>query len=506
VDRRRAALAQTRHNRRINQFQLRPNSEVWAILRIVRARPAFILIVLALVLAAVIEGESAGARSRDSRAASWGSLQVLAPASQYAFDPQLAVAEDGQTLAAWFGGSRPPLPCGGMVCPPSVTPWSGSEVVLDQGSVDGGFGAPVVLSTHGSDGPEGLQVAISGTGVAYAAWEQKSGPWMISSASPGGSFINPHKLLPGHDQLSSLVRSPAGPVAAVWFGPSSLLRYALLRPDGTLGRAITVGRWNGPAAGTPFALNDHGEFAALDLVGQVEEGTVPPAPLVHICNAAGRCYRPHELRIGHIPAKADENNAIALSDDGTVTALAAFSKPPKHPAANTPLGLWAAVRRPGKRWSTPQELSRAGDEPLAVAGGEGSAIVLFDHFWTPHLRFLGNRLETSTLPSTGTHLRRPTVVRGLEAPEPSTLVANTSGAYLIVGVPRESEFAGKASIVAVSASAGGLGSAHLVVSGEVSGHPPPAGIDRNGDAVVLWDQVSESGSQGVFTATHHAEP
>lgn len=475
-------------------------------IRAMRARLALILIALGLVLVAVFVGESAGARSSGSRAASWGSLQVLAPASQYAFDPQLAVAEDGQTLAAWFGGPPPPLPCGGMVCPPPVTPWSGSEVVLDQGTVDGGFSAPVVVSALGSDGPEGLQVAISGTGVAYAAWEEKSGTWMISSASSGGSFINPHKLLPGRDRLSSLVRSPAGPVAAVWFGPFSVLRYALLRPDGTLGPAITVGRWDGSAGGTPFALNDRGEFAALDIVGQVEEGTVPPAPLVHICNAAGRCSRPHELRFGHIPAKADENNAIALSDDGTVTVLASFSKLPKHPAANTPLGLWAAVRRPGKHWSTPRELSRAGDEPLAVAGGEGSAMVLFDHFWTPRLRFLGNRLETSTLPSTGTRLTRPTVVRGLDAPEPSTLVANTSGAYLIVGMPRESESAGKTSIVAVSGSASGPGTAHLVVSGKVSGHPPPAGIDRNSDAVVLWDAASASGSQGVFTATHRAEP
>jgi hypothetical protein len=471
----------------------------------VRARLVFILMALGLVLAAVLESESAGARSSGSRAASWGSLQVLAPTSQYAFDPQLAVAEDGQTVAAWFGGPRPPLPCAGMVCPPAA-PWSGSEVVLDQGSVDGGFGEPVVLSTQGSNGPEGLQVAISGTGMAYAAWEQKSGPWMISSASSDGSFINPHKLLPGPGQLLSLVRSPAGPVAAVWFGPSSLLHYALLRPDGTLGRTITVGRWNGSAGEASFALNDRGEFAALDLVGQVEEGTVPPAPLVHVCSAAGRCSRPHELRFGHIPAKADEDQAIVLSDDGAVTVLASFSKLPAHPAANTPLGLWAAVRRPGKHWSVPQELSRAGEEPLAVADGDGSAMVLFDHFWTPHLRFLGNRLETSTLPAKGTQMMRPTVVHGLEAPEPSKLVANASGDYLIVGIPRHSESAGEQSIVAVSGSAGSLASANLVVSGEVSGHPPPAGIDRNGDAVVLWDEFSESGYHGVFTATHHAEP
>jgi hypothetical protein len=467
------------------------------------ARLALILIALGIVLVAVFLGESAGALTGSSRSATWGSVQVLAPASQYAFDPQLAVAADGQTLAAWDGGPRPPIPCAGMVCPPTA-PWSGSDVVLDQGTTDRGFGAPVVVSTHGSDGPEGLQVAISGTGVAYAAWEQKRGPWMISSASAGGSFINSHKLLPGRNQLASLVRSPAGPVAAVWFGPSSILHYALLRPDGTLGRAITVGRWNGSTEGTPFALNDRGEFAALDMVGRVEEGTVPPAPLVHICNATGRCSRPHELRFGHIPAKADENSAIALSNDGTVTVLASFSKLPKHPAANTPLGLWAAVRRPGERWSTPQELSRAGETPLAVADGEGSAIVLFDHFWTPHLRFLGNRLETSTLSATGTHLTRPTVVHGLQAPEPTTLVTNPSGAYLIVGIPRRSGSAGQAGIVAVSGSAGGRGSAHLVVSGEVSGHPPPAGIDRNGDAVVLWDEFSHSGTQGVFASIHRA--
>jgi hypothetical protein len=32
-----------------------------------------------------------------------------------------------------------------------------------------------------------------------------------------------------------------------------------------------------------------------------------------VCDAAGRCSRPYELRFGHIPVKADENNAIALS-------------------------------------------------------------------------------------------------------------------------------------------------------------------------------------------------
>jgi hypothetical protein len=474
-------------------------------LTVVRARLGFILIALGLVLVAVLGGGSAGALSGSSSAVPWGSLQVLTPTSQYAFDPQLVVAGNGRTLAGWFGGPPPPgrTSAGAIVSSPA-TPWSGSDVILDQGTVDGGFAAPVVLSTYGSDDPEGLQVAISGSGVAYAAWEEKSGPWMISSARSGGSFSSPHALLAGGERLWRLLRSPAGPVAAVWFGSSSLLRYALLRADGTLGRAITVGRWNGPVEGTPFALNDRGEFAAVDMVGQEEEGTVPAAPLVHICNAAGRCSEPHELRFGRVPAKVEENNAIALSDDGTVTVLASFSRSPKHPAPNTPLGLWAAVLRPGKRWSAPQELSHAGETPLAVADGEGSAVAIFDHFWEPDLRFLGNRLEASTLPATGAHLTRPAVVRGLQAPEPSTLAAGPSGDYLIVGTRRESESTDKASILAATGTPSALGSAQLVFAGEVTGETPPAGIDRDGDAIVLWDEDSQSGAHGVFAATHHA--
>jgi transposase len=57
-----------------------------------RVRLALMLVALGLVLVGVFVGEGAGARFGSSRAAVWGSLQVLSPASQYAFDPQLAVA------------------------------------------------------------------------------------------------------------------------------------------------------------------------------------------------------------------------------------------------------------------------------------------------------------------------------------------------------------------------------------------------------------------------------
>jgi hypothetical protein len=477
-----------------------------------RVRVALFLVGLGVLLA-VFAGVGANARVGHSPAMPWGSKQVLASSSQYSFDPQLDVAQDGRTLAAWFGGpAPPPTTSSGRLVDPSGPPWSGSDVVLDTGSVDGGFGAPMVLSSDGSDGPEGLQVAISGAGVAYAAWEQRRGPWMIASAAGGESFSAPHVLLASPDQFWRLVRSPGGPVAAVWFAPSRsgrVLRYALLRANGQLGRVVTVGAWNGAIEGTPFALNDRGEFASVDMVGQEEEGAVPPAPLVRVCNVAGRCGRAHELRFGRIPAGAEENNAIALTDDGTVTVLAGFSKPPKNPAPNTPLGLWAAVRRPGGRWSTPQELSRAGEEPKALADGEGSAVAVFQHFWTPDLRFLGNRLETSTLPSTGARLSHPAFVQGLEVGGPATLAANLSGDYVIAGTHRESEARGSepmntASILVATGGPTGLASAQPVVTGEVMGQKPPAGIDRTGDIVVLWNEDTTRGGQGIFVATERA--
>jgi hypothetical protein len=442
----------------------------------------------------------------------WGTPQVLAPSAQYAFDPQLAVGEDGQTLAAWFGGARPPpvRSKGTLVAPETV--WSGSDVVVDTGTVAAGFGPQVVLSTHGSDKPEGLQVALSGSGVAYAAWEQYRGTWMISSARDREAFSAPRPLLPrGDSQMVALVRSAAGPVAAVWLSYASMssstamLHYSLLRADGGLGRAVTVGSWNGGTEGTPFALNDRGAFAAVDIAGQNGEGTRAPYPVVHVCDAAGRCLRRHKLTFGHMPAGAYENNAIAFSDDGTVTVLAGYFKTPKNPGPSKPLGLWDTLRRPRGRWSSPQELSTAGERPLAVADGRHSVITVFQHFWEPDMHFNGNRLDISTLPAAAARFTNPAILVGHEAPEPPALAASLTGDFLVAWNRYHPEGEGKESgIVAVTGSAGHRGSPQLVVSSETASQTPQAGLDRAGEAVVLWNGSagSQGGGQGVFASVH----
>jgi hypothetical protein len=223
------------------------------------------------------------------------------------------------------------------------------------------------------------------------------------------------------------------------------------------------------------------------MVDRSEEGTIPPAPLVHICNPAGHCSRPHELHFGHIPAKVDENQAIALSNDGTVTVLASFSEEPTPP--DKPLGLWAAVQRPGKRWSAPQEISNGGELPLAASDGNSSAVTVFQHFWTPKRQWIGDRIETSVLHAAGTRFAAPDLVRGAEAGDPVALATTMSGGLLVAWVNSGDIVGGEDNepgVYAVTGSATDPGAPQLVTGGSISDETPAAGIDSDGQGVILW--------------------
>jgi len=171
----------------------------------------------------------------------------------------------------------------------------------------------------------------------------------------GGSFSAAHALLQGRDQLLRLVRSPAGPRRSPSGSPGSakplLLRYGCCAPRNPRANGSPWGDGTAPRRDAVRTQRPRRIRCSRHGLAIPRKARVPPAPLVHICNPAGHCSRPHELHFGHTPAGADENQAIALSNDGTVSVIASFSKVPEHPAANTPLGLFAAVRRPGKPWT-----------------------------------------------------------------------------------------------------------------------------------------------------------
>jgi hypothetical protein len=438
----------------------------------------------------------------------WSPPQVLVPASQYASNPQLAVSEDGDTLAAWAGGPEPqPARAGKAARTSSGSPsasrqaWSGSDVVVDTGTVSGGFSPPVVLAEHSADSNDGLDVAISGTGVRYVAWQTYAGGWMIASAAPGQAFTAAHALpVP----LSRLLASPQGPVAAVW-QTRAALHYALLTLDGGLGRVVNVpGRIERTAQ--PLALNDRGAFAAVENTAEQGETRGPPHPIVYLCEPSGHCMAPHPLKMGHPPAGSEESDALALSDDGKLTVLAAFSKTPRNPAANTPWGLWDSTRRPSGRWSAPQELSNGGESPLAASDGKHSAVTVFEHFWTPKVHWLGDRIEISVLRAPRDHFAAPDLVRGEEAPNPAALATTMSGGLLVAWINSGGIVGGehsKPGIYAVTGSAVDPGAPQLVASGEVGDETPAAGIDRERQGVILWTGSAQTRLRaGVYASVY----
>jgi hypothetical protein len=443
-------------------------------------RVLVLLLVAAGVVGLAVTSARGHVRARVATAgAVWSPPQVLVPASQYASNPRLAVSEDGDTLAAWAGGPEPQPAMAGKAArtssgPPSASrqAWSGSDVVVDTGTVSGGFSPPVVLAEHSADSNGGLDVAISGTGVRYVAWQTYAGGWMIASAAPGQAFTAAHAL-PG--AFARLLASPQGPVAAVW-QTGAALHYALLAADGGLGRVVNVpGRFERTAQA--LALNDRGAFAAVENTAEQVE-TSPPHPIVSLCEPSGHCMAPHPLRMGHPPAGSVESDALALSDDGKLTVLAAFSKAPRNPAANTPWGLWNSTRRPGGRWSAPQELSNGGDSPLAASDGKHSAVTVFEHFWTPKVHWLGDRIEISVLRTPSDRFAAPDLVRGEEAPNPAALATTMNGGLLVAWINSGGIVGGKHSkpgIYAVTGSAVAPGAPQLVAGIEVGDETPAAG-------------------------------
>jgi hypothetical protein len=469
---------------------------------------------LCLVAAVVVAGCGGTAKSVAPAEWSWSAPHTLA--TGYAFDPQLAVAESSASLAGWFSGMPAPrFKAGGRAGTRGVrraaesADWTGSKVVVDRGTVAGGFGPPVVLSTHGSDSSSGLHLALSASGVAFAAWtDSHGGSWMIATAAPDGAFSTPRTLLPKSANLLELLASRNGPVAAVWTtsGPASssswVLHYALLRADGSLGSAVTVGPWR-PAAEeeSSFALNDHGAFAAVGISGE-QEGSPPPRPAVSVCNAAGGCAPPRVLKLTPLPAiSAEMRDAVSMSDDGTVTVLAGYDKTPNDHGYSAPLGLWDVVRRQGGRWSTAHELSPIGNAPLATAYGVDRAVTVFQDEPGGVTAGLGWAL----LRATGDHYAKPAAVTGSNSPYPPVLAVNDAGKSVIAWYsnPQREATSANSSLAAATGNEDGLSPTRIVTSRDVDAKTIQPGIDRAGDALVIWiSETSHVNQTKVLVAVH----
>ncbi len=464
-----------------------------------------------MCVATLVLGGSATADSGTPARGSWGAPQMLAPITENVFHPQLAVTANGQVLAGWLSGEPPPvasIPIGPgkrHPAPPTKT------VVVDRGTVAGGFQPPTVLSATGFN----LQIAVSGTGTAYAVWENAQEATLIATAAPRQPFSAPRELLPRHTSEVRLVQSPSGPVVVVWAtgapglsAAPTVLQYARLRADGTLETAVTAGTMV-EGEGESFALNDRGAFAAIGYASErpSEDGLWEDLylPFVAVCDPEGRCSQRHLHKLGRVGHDSLWQLAIALSEDGTANALASYETIPS-PVPSPRNELWDAVRRPDGRWGTERELSGLGGFPVVTPYGRHGALTVFQ---TSNPEGSLGGLAWSLLPANGDHFAKPVAVSGPNSREPPTLAASATGEFVIAwhAGPPGLVSPTRSSLAAAVGTKGHLGPAKVLSAGNVAAQTIHIGIDRAGEAIVSWsDSVSTPSlgiqPRGLFVVVH----
>jgi hypothetical protein len=446
---------------------------------------------------------------------SWSAPDVLASAGAPARSPVLAATASGQAIVGWLGGPPPPP----RAVPPraraSVAGWEGETVFVDRGTLQTGFSAPAALTGPVREDLQ-LKVAVAGSGTAYAVWGGYAGPTVVSAAAPGGSFAAPRELLPSGDLLLAVLQSPGGPVAAVWTsvkGPAgSPIRYALLRPDGSRGRTVTMGRLLVPAFGVHFALNDSGELATVGVTNNGAPGLPPTRPVLVLCSPRGSCSRPRAMQLGAIGHTDQQiEDTVALSKAGTLTVFADADSSECRPAARPCGGLWATVRAPDRHWMAPHDLGPAQDAGQMEGASDGSsAAVVLDR------PFGGGTPQWSGLEAGGARITAPATLLGpagyVRPQEVAPLAANTSGRFVIAGCTSPAAEARPQVFTPCDQVQAALG------AGDVLEPPQPLlpeqtdvtsvsdAIDGAGEAAVIWsyaDQaIAQSEPRGVSIAVH----
>jgi hypothetical protein len=461
----------------------------------VHARRAAVAAALAVMAMLIAVTESSATRRSVPR---WRTQAVQSNLS-FAADPIVAVARSGRTVVGWSAGDP------GAVCfdvarvAPCGRP-SHLRMMAVAGTLPGRLGKPQLLAALATNVMSSPRVAVAGDGRAYAVWQNdKRGDWVVAVAA-GGRFSAPHPLgIPPRAQLQELAGAGDGPVAAAWlqYGVHSapVYRYALLRPDGTIGQTITIAHLGSPLQNVEFAINDSGKVLASWVnSGKPFGGTRISAV---ICTTAGRCSRRRAI---HFPQPVGQslNVTATLSDGGTATIMTSGFTDPTPPATfATRFGLQAVVSRDGGPFRSFPQISATAQHQVSGAVGAHSAVALFNVGGIPIKTIAWSRLTASgfTAPRV---LDREEVGPGLVAtgnPEGDSAFAWIDAPLGLVTDTSYSIHAALGSGASLSAPQTIAPGADRVGAGYLAG-----GIDGHGDAILVWDEFIDSQSRGVFAS------
>lgn len=447
----------------------------------------------ALVSLAVVALTGCGA-ARTSvehpQARGWSGPLTLEPATIHTSAPQLDLAPDGTAIAAWYEG-RPPVVRAGALEPSAPI---GIKVVVDLGSVTNGFGRPLVLSGNGNGTFDGLKVAASGPRLAFVAWSDAGRSVVNIAVLRDGRPSTVHTL---HDATpAALTAVGGGRVAVVWnqYGHGfPVLQYALMDEAGHLGPAATIVHFTGrDSAKTQISINDRGELVAAwgqtNAIDYLKRGTPFTAArlFASVCEPAGQCTGRREVTVARTRV-ACIDPAVALSQDGTVTVVAAANDPAPRGCAKS-IGVWGGVARRGQTLAATSLIAPAGDQPVAAPAGHKGALAIFNPGGIPH-----TTLAWSTLTTDG-RFSTPAAVKDSHTINAPVLAANTSGQFVAAWTHAFGFANAPMSLRAASGRGQSFGAPHTIVPARGNANTFAAGIDGRGDALVLWNTFHEGGA------------
>jgi hypothetical protein len=172
--------------------------------------------------------------------------------------------------------------------------------------------------------------------AAAAVWVAADGS-VLSAARSAGDWQAPIVLVPRSERpiRPRIALNPAGDAVAVWGDLRSRACARRRRPDGTWGPTTPLSPPGGGAAGTRIAVGANGAATAV---------WVDHTATVQLCECSptGRWGLSRAIDTGYLPD-------VAASETGTVVVWMSAEE-----------RIRAMRRRPGDRWSDPEDLSPAG--------------------------------------------------------------------------------------------------------------------------------------------------
>jgi hypothetical protein len=436
----------------------------------------------------------------------WSVPMTLVPSSEYTSPPQLSVSAQGHTVAAWLQGPPPKVYAAHAQASPAAT----QRLMVDLGTTSGGFAQPLMLASGASGVPGEPKVAMSGPHLAYIAWSQLPKSDLRIAVLRDGHLVGAPDVRLHDAQPVALAPLRGGRAALVWdqYGHGfPFLQYALVDAAGRLGRATRIAHFSGlDTANTELSINDRGQLVAAWVHSGPAKHSKPGQPIangsarliVSTCQSVRRCSRPRAIPLGRT-RPACVNPAVAISEDGTATVVAAALDPAARGCAR-PLGIWEGRGAPGHGLGSMSRLVGAGDGPRASPAGRGGALTVFNPGAAPYQTLAWSMLIRRR------GFSKPVLIRDPSTIYSPSLAANTDGQFLVAWTHASARRNATLSIRVALGQDGQLGAPEAISSGDVSANSLTTGIDGAGNAIVIWNDFlqssSTSGSFGIFAAVH----